>query len=132
MKLSYMKIQGLGMGLGALNSWAWPEKADILCTPIQDILVRGISVEPRNSRGCFSVKESDVKKDSDPDGVVNIPVPIPAPPPFTVLGTGTGTGNCTSTGTGLGNSTTGFSIVQTFNFFSIWCCWSWYLYANHC
>ena len=56
-KLSYMQIKGIGMGLGAvLNSWAWPEKPDILVTSEQDILLKNITIEPRNSRGCFSVR----------------------------------------------------------------------------
>ena len=62
-KLSYMQIKGIGMGLGkVLNSWAWPEKPDILVTSEQDILLKNITIEPRNSRGCFSVKECFVKK----------------------------------------------------------------------
>ncbi|MBM3938793.1 MAG: hypothetical protein FJ333_09115 [Sphingomonadales bacterium] len=62
-KLSYMQMKGVGMGLGtALNLWAWPEKKDILITPKEDVLLRNVGIEPRNNRGCFSLKISDHKK----------------------------------------------------------------------
>lgn len=54
-KLMYMAPRGK-------NVFAWPERADIMVTEKDDILVSGIEIEPVNSRGYFRVKDNDFKR----------------------------------------------------------------------
>ncbi len=56
LRVSYSVIKGM-------NDFTWPtNRPDIMLTVVEDILLRGISVVPLNSRGYFGLQKSDLKR----------------------------------------------------------------------
>jgi len=53
--VSYATIKGK-------NMFSWPDKKDIMLTVTEDILLSDITVEPKNSRGHFGLKQNILKK----------------------------------------------------------------------
>ena len=45
-----------------INVFAWPDRADIMVTDNEDILVPNIEIEPVNSRGFYRVKDNYYKR----------------------------------------------------------------------
>ncbi len=59
-KSGYLRLEYLTIKV--TNSFCHPTKADLLITPEEDIILKTVSPEPVNSRGCLGLNKKDLSK----------------------------------------------------------------------